>query len=85
MQQSISVISKEELKQAVREVLDESTQKAAAPQPEQYLHGLKQLADFIGVSEVSAWRLKKSGKIPFYQAGKKLFFKQSDVLQSLSK
>lgn len=85
MQQSISVISKEELKQAVREVLSESTQTAAAPQPEAYFHGLKALADFLGISEVSAWRLKKSGKIPFYQAGKKLFFKQSDVLQSLQK
>lgn len=45
----------------------------------------KELADALGValSTVSRWR--KAGKIPFYQIGRTLFFKLSEVLENAKK
>ncbi len=75
---------RDELKSIVSECLAEQAATATPPpEPESYIHGLQGLADFLGTGVTAAWSLKKSGKVPFYQTGRKLFFKKSEVLQAL--
>ncbi|PKP29872.1 MAG: hypothetical protein CVT99_15475 [Bacteroidetes bacterium HGW-Bacteroidetes-16] len=83
--QPISFLTKEDIKAAVLEALSESKPQQQSKEPEIIIHGLQGLADFLGVGITTAWSLKKAGKIPFYQAGKKLFFKMSEVLAATSK
>jgi len=80
--QQFTLLTKEDIKSVVLEALSESKHQQQQPQPEKYIYGLKGLAKFFGVGITKAWQLKNSGTIPFYQTGKKLFFKESEVLQA---
>jgi excisionase family DNA binding protein len=82
--QQISFITKEDVKAAVREAISE-TQPQHSTNQDTIIYGLQGLADYLGVGVTTAWKLKKSGTIPFYQAGKKVFFKESEVLTATSK
>jgi excisionase family DNA binding protein len=82
--QQISLLTKEDVKAAVREALSE-TQPQQPTNQDTIIYGLQGLADYLGVGVTTAWKLKKSGAIPFYQAGKKVFFKESEVLTATSK
>lgn len=77
----MQVLTIDDLKNAIREVLSEQKQPPAT-EPEQYVYGLKGLADFLGVGETTAWTLKNSGRLPYYRSGKKFFFKKSEILQA---
>ena len=57
--------------------------KHAESQEPQYLHSLKELAEFLGCSTVTAYKLKSSGRIPFKQFGRKLIFNSDEVLKAL--
>ena len=83
MQNTLTVMTREDVKQIVLEALSETRPKPT--EPEQYIHGLEGLASHLGISITSAWRLRKSGKLPFYQAGKKLFFKKSEIENTLKR
>jgi len=86
--QHLTLITKEDIKAAVLEALSESQQQTdttTKQEPEKYIHGLQGLADFLGIGVTTAWQLKKSGKLPYYQTGKKLFFKQSEILAATLK
>jgi hypothetical protein len=83
--QQLTIIDKNDLKQAFREVLQErqeQTTTTAPPEPEQYIHGLEELAKFLQVGLTTAWKLSK--KIPCYRSGKKMFFKKNEVLAALN-
>jgi hypothetical protein len=82
--ESITLLTKEDIKSAVLEVLSEMP-RTTDREPEQYIYGLKDLAAFLGVGITTAWSLKKSGKLPYYQTGKKVFFKKSEILATTSK
>jgi len=79
--QQISFLSFDDVKRAVSEVLSENEQltTTSTPEPEVYIHGLQGLADFLGIGVTTSWKLVKAGKIPHYRAGKKLFFKRSEI------
>ena len=86
--QQLTVLTKEDIKAAVLEALSESQQQnkpTESKEPEKYIHGLQGLADFLGIGVTTAWQLKRSGKLPYYQTGKKLFFSQSEVLAATLK
>lgn len=86
--QQLTLITKEDIKAAVLEALSERQQQTdttTKPEPENYIHGLQGLADFLGIGVTTAWQLKKSGKLPYYQTGKKLFFKRSEILAATLK
>lgn len=83
--QQISFLTREDVKAAVLEALSETKPQQSTNEPEQYIYGLKALAAFLGVGITTAWQLKKSGRLPYYQIGKKVFFKQSEVLALTSK
>lgn len=83
--QQFSFLTREDIKSAVLEALSETRPHQPTNQPEKYIYGLRGLADFLGVGVTTAWNLKNSGKLKYYTTGKKLFFKQSDVLEATSK
>jgi hypothetical protein len=84
--QHLTLITKEDIKTAVLEALSESSHnKTSSTTPERYIHGLQGLADFLGIGVTRAWQLKKSGQLPYYQTGKKLFFKESEILAATQK
>ncbi len=47
------------------------------------LYSLKELADFLGCSLPTAQRFKNSGRIPYYQIGRKVIFDSKEILKSL--
>jgi excisionase family DNA binding protein len=52
---------------------------------ETYIHSLDELANFLGCSIGTAYKLKKSGRIRYRQYGRKLIFTASEVLADISK
>lgn len=84
--QTISFITKEDVKAAVLEALSEiQPQQQTTTKEDKIIYGLQGLADYLGVGITTAWSLKKSGRLPFYQAGKKVFFKESQILAATIK
>ena len=47
------------------------------------LHSLKELADFLHCSTVTAQRLKNLGFIPYKQIGRKVIFNTAEVLKAM--
>jgi phosphoribosylanthranilate isomerase len=78
----------DQLRQIINECLaaikPEPLQTLNQEQPK-YAHSLRELADFLGCSIVTAFKLKESGKIRFQQFGRKLIFNCSEVLEDLKK
>jgi hypothetical protein len=55
------------------------------PEIIQYLHSIRELAEFLQCSVVTAQKLKNSGKIRFKQYGRKVIFNVAEVLQDLGR
>jgi hypothetical protein len=55
------------------------------PEPSKHLHSIHALATFLGCSDVTAFKLKKSGKIRFKQFGRKLVFNTAEILEDLNR
>ena len=78
----------EELKQIISDCLVQhnlTNQPQSEPQCSTLLFSIRELADFLGCSQVTAHKLKKSGKIRFTQFGRKLVFDPAEVLEDLNK
>jgi excisionase family DNA binding protein len=43
----------------------------------------QEAAKLLQCNLVSLWRYTRAGKFPFYRAGKKMFFKRSEILESI--
>jgi len=46
------------------------------------LYSMKELAEFLECSVPTAQKIKNSGKIPFYQIGRKVMFDKDEVLNA---
>ncbi len=49
------------------------------------LYSIKELADFLQCSTVTAQKIKNSGRIPYAQTGRKVVFDGNAVLLAISK
>ncbi len=80
--------NKEELanviKKAVAEEMAKTPHTTPEPQPKT-LHSIRELADFLGCSVVTAQRYKNEGRIPYSQVGRKVMFNTADVLKAINK
>lgn len=54
-----------------------------APKPFEPIRGIHGLAEFLGVSPVTAQKLKNSGKIPFAQYDRVILFDPQKILNAL--
>jgi excisionase family DNA binding protein len=59
--------------------------EVTGPESSKYLYSVRELADFLGCSLVTAHKLKKSGKIRFTQFGRKLVFNTDQILEDLNR
>jgi len=57
--------------------------QAEAPTEKKYLYSIRELANFLQCSTVTAQHLKNKGLIPFRQLGRKLIFDQDAVLNAM--
>jgi len=74
---------KEVIKQAISE-MNEPTKEKATGYEDVYL-SQKEAAKFLRVSPPTLIKWKKEGKIPYYQEGRTILFKQSELLEALRK
>lgn len=72
------------VKEAVAEEMARTAQSTPEPQPKT-LHSIRELADFLGCSVVTAQRYKNEGRIPYSQVGRKVLFNTADVLKAIVK
>lgn len=49
------------------------------------LYSMQELADFLKCSKVTAGKIKKSGSIPFFQTGRKVYFDPDKVINALER
>jgi hypothetical protein len=79
------VTTREDLKTILKECFNDfQPAQAPAPAPE-FLYSIKDLADFLHCSPVTAQRIKNSGKIRYKQFGRKVVFDPSEVLEDLNR
>lgn len=83
--ENIIVLPKEELsiliEEAVRKVLTEQT----APQTKDKLMSIDDAANFLNVSKSTIYTWTSNKQIPFLKRGKRLYFKEADLLKWLDK
>jgi hypothetical protein len=81
----------EQLKQIVNECLEshknliQGNTPVQLPDQPEYLHSIKELADFLGCSTTKAQDLKNKKKIRCRQFGRKVIFIASEVLEDLKR
>jgi hypothetical protein len=74
------------VKQAVTEAMATMPDRPSEPIPERKtLHSIRELADFIGCSTVTAQKGKNEGRFPFRQVGRKVLFFTDEVLKAMEK
>lgn len=72
------------VKQAIVEIM--GTRTEVSPSAERKtLHSIRELADFIGCSIVTAQKYKNEGRIPYRQVGRKVQFDTEEVLKAMDK
>ena len=69
----------DELKSLIISIKDPHDKTEEQP----YLYSIKELANFIVCSIVTAQKLKNSKRIPYFQTGRKLIFEKSKILEAL--
>lgn len=70
------------------DILKQGQNVSAVPEQKtepKMLYSIKELADFLQCSTVTAQKIKNSGRIPFVQTGRKVIFDGEAVLIALSK
>ena len=71
------------------EIINCKTQAEPSPAPQQekpqYLYSIRELADFLHVSAVTAQKIKNSGTIRYTQVGRKLIFNTLQIMEDLVK
>jgi hypothetical protein len=78
------------LKQIIRDCLsvfhekeNKLMEEKVNQEPIKYLHGLKELSEFLGCSVVTAQKIKNSGKIRYRQFERTLLFVTHEILEDL--
>ena len=81
------LIQSSELRQILREVIREEIKvlkETPPPEPEELLK-MKEVCQLLKVSRMTIHKWKEHGKIPFHRISNRIFFKRTEVLESLIK
>ncbi|HRY32067.1 MAG TPA: helix-turn-helix domain-containing protein [Bacteroidales bacterium] len=57
--------------------------ESVIPEDNKQIRGIRELANFLGVSLATAQSLSNSGRFPTYRTGKKILFRSEEVLAGL--
>ncbi len=71
------------IKDCVTEVLYQDTQDKTSKEVPEELLTISDVQEIFQVSKVTIHKWKKLGLIPFYKVNRKLYFKKSEILESL--
>ena len=74
-------ISKEELKQLIKDAVFKAT--CTQPNLEYNIITEKELSERIGISKVTLHKYRKQGKIPFSQVGRTIRYDYKEVMETL--
>jgi excisionase family DNA binding protein len=79
--QLVLTLKIEELKSIINESVEKAIKNNSKPKEEDSLLCRKDLARLFSVSlvTISAWT--KSGKLPYYQIGARIYFKKSEIMK----
>ena len=80
-------VTKDELKGLIKETIEESLKQhqiTAISTRNEPLLKIDEVCEILRVSRVTINKWKKSGRIPFYRISNRIFFKKSEILESLS-
>lgn len=77
------IIQPHELQSLIKEAVSEAMQSQQPTAQEQPIRGIKGLAKYLGISAVTAQKLKNEGKVPFWQSERVLLFDPNEVLKAL--
>jgi excisionase family DNA binding protein len=83
----IVVISPDQLSEIIIKCLEKVLPKSkpiAVQEPPTHLYSIRELADFLGCSTVTAQKLKNSGRIRFKQYGRKCVFNTAEILEDIA-
>jgi excisionase family DNA binding protein len=82
----ISQINKEEFRTIIKDVMNEVLEKNSNETPintSDDLIKIDEVSKLLQVSEVTIHKWKKDGLIPFHKLNRRLYFKKSEVMDSL--
>ncbi len=73
----------EDLKNAFREVLEDSKPQTNSSLDKQ-LMTREEVCDLLQINKSTLWKRTKTGKIQSYGLGRRIYFKRSEVMESLT-
>ena len=59
--------------------------KASEKPKDEELIKIEAVCKMLNVSKVTVWTWKKTGKIPFYRLGGRIYYKRSEILEAMNK
>lgn len=86
--QILTTLDTDDIKSIVIEAIKEANEQTRLPNesPEDEVYfDQKQAANFLRISLPTIIKWKKQGKLPYYQEGRKVLFKKSELLKVLRK
>ena len=75
----------ERIERRMIEIQSAMTPPEEPPVEKKTLHSIKELAEFLGCSTLTAQKFKNEKRFPYYQIGRKVMFDTAKVLESLKK
>lgn len=71
------------IKDGVQEVLKKESSNSSKSENEEDLLNIEDVQKIFRVSKVTIHKWKKAGLLPYYKVNRKLYFKKSEVINSL--
>ena len=71
------------IKDGIKEVLHEAPTNSQNQENEEQLLSIEDVQEIFNVSKVTIHKWKKQGLIPYYKLNRKVYFKRSEVINSL--
>lgn len=76
---------KDLIQESFQDLMSQGNLKAERKDDGDPLMKMKEICDLLRVSKVTIHQWKKTGRIPFHRISNRIFFKKSEVLESLKK
>ncbi len=83
--ENIIIVPKKELSTLIEEVLRKVLTEQVKSEPKETLMSIDEAAQFLNVSKSTIYTWTSTKKIPYIKCGKRLYFKEQDLLAWLEK
>lgn len=85
LQQTFITLERDELKDLIKETVKEinSSQNKSEVQKDETLLNMKEAAQYLRVSIQTIQKYKREGTIPYFQQGRTILFRKSELIESM--